>query len=284
MGEPFLDDRANDDAPLLARAIGAPSGVYCTGDEQLRVTAFNAAANVTLAIRGRFLDIDGHLQPIGESLTPATDRSSSAKTMRLGRGWLQGVHVVVSSGTPITGQCFVILSLVRGDGAVGLDFQTLAAGYVTVAQRIVFPGSPVLNSLDGAGALRSITAAVPAAGAEISETVPTGARWDLLAIRAQFSTSVTVANRIPQFVLDDGALEYGRFAVTQALTASATWFVTGAAGASRVTPEAGFVGYAALPSPCALLAGHRIRTVTTAIQAADQYSAIQYLVRERIEG
>jgi hypothetical protein len=39
-----------------------------------------------------------------------------------------------------------------------------------------------------------------------------------------------------------------------------------------------------LPSMMFLSAGHRIRTVTAAIQAADAYTAVQYLVREWLEG
>src|SRR5439155_23558161 len=106
----------------------------------------------------------------------------------------------------------------------------------------------------------------------------------LLSFNVQLVTSATAANRVPAFLLDDGANVYGRFAVAQALTASATWFVEFTPGASRITVEAAAHGYAFAPSPALRRAGHRIRTLTAAIQVGDQYSAIFYLVREWIEG
>lgn len=281
---PFLDDRAALEAARLEGVLRAPAGLYCTGDEQLRLTVLNAASGVTVAIRGRFLDLDGHVERLGDTLVPATDRSASTLTLRLGRGWLQNVAVIASAGTPLSGQCFVQLSLIRGEGSIGLDETTLAAGYVTAVQRIAWPGGLVLNSLEGGGALRSIAGTTPGAGAEVSETVPTGARWELLAITMLLTSNATVSNRGANLTLDDGANVYGRFAhvlfVTAGLAAQLTW----AAGVAVIAAGNAVRQTSPIPAGNRLGAGHRIRTSTDNIQAGDQFSAIRYLVREWIEG
>ena len=41
---------------------------------------------------------------------------------------------------------------------------------------------------------------------EWSETVPTGARWQLLALMVTLATDANVANRFPALAIDDGAL------------------------------------------------------------------------------
>jgi hypothetical protein len=93
---------------------------------------------------------------------------------------------------------------------------------------LAFPGVPIASPLDGGGALRSIAGTTPGAGAEISETVPTGARWELLAFQATFVTSAAAANRVPQLTLDDGTTVYFRLgaALNQAasLTQRRSWF------------------------------------------------------------
>jgi hypothetical protein len=102
----------------------------------------------------------------------------------------------------------VTVDLVRGPGAVGGVTATLLQGPVSSLQRIAWPGSLLLSSLDVAGILRSITGTDPAAGAEISETVPTGARWRLRALAATLVTSATVANRTVSLRVDDGTTGY----------------------------------------------------------------------------
>ena len=190
----------------------------------------------------------------------------------------------MSAGTPLDGQCFVVVEIARGQGTSAIALECIAAGYVTAKQPLRFPALSMSRSLDGHGALRSITGAVPAAGAEVSETVPAGARWELLALNMTFVTSVAAANRITALAFDDGANVYWRTESGTAQAASLTLFRSYSQGL-----VAHFVGGASnqhgpLPAGNRLGAGHRIRTVTGNFQAADQYSAIQYVVREWIEG
>ncbi len=265
----------------------APGACYFAGDDHLRVTVLNALTGVTVRVAGRFLHCEAgeapRVEPFVHTLIPASDRSPSVLTRRLGTGWLLQVQAIASVGTPITGQTFAQISIVRGYSGGVDDLATLAAGYVTAIQRCVWPGDRIHDSLDGGGAIRSITGTVPAAGAEISETVPTGARWELIALRAQLVTDANAANRVVRLLLDDGALIFGHS--TSNLNQTATLTYTYGWTQGLVTPFVGqvnalFSGFAARNR---LLAGHRIRTVTAAIQATDQYSLVQYLVREWLE-
>lgn len=277
--------------PVLYPALAAGAALYLTGEDRLKLTVRNAAAGVTVQLTGRLLaapesedDDPPRVQAFAQTLVPATDRSSSTILLPLGEGWLLDAEVIVTAGTPLVGQCFAQLSLVRGDAGATLDLVTLAAGYITALQRLATPGGSIAGSLEGGGALRSITGTDPAAGAEISEAVPSGARWQLLAFAADLVTSATAANRVPALVIDDGANVYARISLNQNETASKTWRNAWLSGAAVQADTTNLILVASLPTPLYLGAGHRIKTVTAALDAGDNWSAPQYLVREWIEG
>jgi hypothetical protein len=261
------------------------SPLYVTGEDALACTVHNAAAAVTVTITGRVL-LFGQCRPtpFQQTLTPATDRSASVVRFQIGEGWLLNAQVLVTSGTPATGQTFARLSLVHGLTAAAVELFTIAADYITAKLPLSYPGSGVTKSTDGAGAVRSITGATPAAGAEISETVPTGARWELLSFDTQFVTSATVANRQSGLLLDDGANQYALIALQAFSTATQINRLVWGLGIGNSQPINATFQSTSLPVNQRLVGGHRIRTTTANIQVGDQYSAVQYLVREWIEG
>ena len=71
-------------------AVGSPSGFYCTGDESLRITSFGSVASVELAVRTRFLRVDGYPVAGSERHAPNSDRTSATTTVHLTDGWLLG--------------------------------------------------------------------------------------------------------------------------------------------------------------------------------------------------
>lgn len=268
---------------LLPDLVGANS-VYLTGEDSLRVSVLNAAAGVRMQVSGRILTTRGTIVDYSHDFAPSTDRTIATLTRPIGEGWLLEATVRAIAGSPQIGQSYAIVSIVRGATGNVIDLSTLAAGYVTAVQRLAWPASGVSNSLDGGGALRSITGAVPAAGAEIAETVPTGARWELITFCAQLVTSATVGNRTPQLTIDDGALLFYRFAGAPAQVASTTFRRQWFAGAAGAAVDANNNQLMALPIGIRLGSGYRLRTVTAGIDGTDQWSLIQYLVREWIEG
>ena len=269
--------------PPLAAFGGSP--IYITGEDALRLTVMNAAAGVTVTITGRMLEF-GQTRPtvFTQNFVPATDRSVVTVVMPIGDGWLLNVQVLVSAGTPQLCQCFARLSLVHGLTSVAAEVFTLCADYVTGKQPLSYPGSNVVDTLDGAGALRSITGATPGAGAEISETVPTGARWQLIALTARLATSATVANRFATLKITDATPLILFWAdPPEAEIASDSWAYVACLGGQRLIAVNSTKQWG-LPSTLYLPAGAIMKTVTAGIQAGDQWSVVQYLVREWIEG
>jgi hypothetical protein len=262
--------------------VATPSPFYCTGEEFLRVSSFGSVVSVELTLRTRFLDALARLVPSADRHVPNSNRTIATTDHPLGDGWLMGAEIHASVGSPRVGQVFVVVDLMRGSGAAAVVLQTLIQGYVTDTSRLGWPGSLIWRSTDGRGVLRAITGTDPAAGVEIIETVPTNARWLFHAITFTLVTSATVANREVNIAFDDGANVFARsFSGTnQAATNTVIYsgFHTTQRGAAAST------GIVAIPLPrIPLQGGFRVRTITTAIDAGDNYGAPQYLVEEWIE-
>ncbi len=131
------------------------------------------------------------------------------------------------------------------------------------------------------GDIRSITGADPAAGDEITITVPTRRRWRIHAIHITLITDATVADRQIIFWIDDGASVLYRYTLTTIQTASLTNLYSFAPSS---TPEIATTTKIVVPIPMFVLpAGCRIQTLTTNIQAGDNYNAPQILVEEWID-
>lgn len=261
-----------------------PSPVYLTGEDKLRVTAYTNTASVILSVVGRILRPDSTPTPIGETIAPSSARTAVTRTFQLSEGWLLGLGIAPAAGVSSLGVTWVQVDLIRGDGLAAQLVQSLGYGFITARNNFAWPQSGNQLSTDGPGALRSITGATPAAGGEISETVPSGARWELISISWLLTTSVTVANRSPNLIFDDGSAVYFRANLVTPIAASLASQNTFGQGLGQFTSANNVRLTSGLPVNNRLGAGHRIRTNTDNIQAADQYSAIQYLVREWLEG
>lgn len=264
-------------------AILEPSPLYLTGEEQLRISTIGNAAGVTLMIRGRVLRPDFDVAVTEQQHTPNSDRTVATTTIALSEGWPLGFTVKASGGTPAFGAVWCLLELVRGQGSAAVVVESLGFNFVTANQPLQWPGGVNYLASDGPGCLRSIAGTQPGAGAEISETVPTGARWELLAFEADLVTAVAAANRVPQLTIDDGTNVYSRFSVNTNETASLTWRHSFQQGLQLNADTTRFIITAPLPPANKLGAGHRIKTVTANIQAADQWSVPRYVVLERFD-
>lgn len=266
------------------RILPAVFPFYTTGEDNLRIVSFNSAAGVKLRMVARLLGRDGRPTPSGWDHTPNTDRSSKSNDFPLSGQTLLNVHVTASAGTPLIGQCYVIVQLIRGLGAAAIVVGTVLAGSVTATQSLGFPGSPLQAAVEGIGFLREVTGTVPGAGAEILETVPTGARWQVLSFRFTLTTSGTVANRKVNFriTLANASVGY--------VSANPNLLTAGLVGDYSVAPNIGYQNDAPLslftipmPQDTTLLAGAKLGTTTSALQVGDQFIAPRYLVREWLD-
>lgn len=264
--------------------LASPSPFYLTGEEALRLTSFANVGGLTLTVTGRILRPDNTIARINFTHTPSSSRVAATTIVSLSEGWLLGLTVRASAGAPAFGQVWANLELGNSLGATFAVDQTLGYGFLTANTPFAWLASVNTLPLDGPGNLRSITGTTPAAGAEISETAPTGARWKLLAIRSQLVCSATVATRTPSLSLDDGANEFFRTQDLDGVTASSSFGFSWGAGLAGPVLSNNNTLQQSLPTEVLLSGGFRFRTKTPGIQAADQWSAPQYLVREWMTG
>lgn len=101
------------------------------------------------------------------------------------------ITVEDSARTLKQGSLFVTVSLL----ANGEVIQQLISGYVYAQKALSWPYGQMVDLRPGGGKLYSYTGVNQAAGVEISETVPAGEIWRLIAMDAVLSTSATVAAR-----------------------------------------------------------------------------------------
>lgn len=271
------------DAQRAAIGQHGPGAFYMTGEDALQLSGWNITSAARLRASVRFLGIDGRIQASEHDLVLTTDRVIATLSRQLGEGWLLGLTIRVVGATSPYGATFARAQIVRGLEASAIVLGTVCAGYVTSAQPIAFPAGPVRSMIEGPGNIRSITGTDPAAGAEWSETVPTGARWRLLSLFAQLVTDGTAGNRFPRLVVDDGTTTYFASDPPAAQTATQTiQYVTGS-GIQR-TAIGSLIPFWALPTDLVMMAGHRVRAVTAGIVAGDNWGAPQLLVQEWLEG
>ena len=268
--------------PIEVRAVG--NARYLDNDSVLRLTVFNAAAGVTVRLSGRRLDLFGRTIPFVHRLVPATNRTASTFDLELDEGWLLGAEATITAGTPQDGQTYAVLSIGVGRAAGFEELETFAADTISAARRLSWPGTLNRGPLDGRGALRSITGTSPAAGAEISETVPTGARWELIAFRTPIVTNATAGNRTTVLFYDDGVNRLASFPAMAVIAPSTNSAIEWAQGSTAIATINGQNAPGLIPPLFTLPAAARIRTATANLAAGDQYGAPQYLVREWIEG
>lgn len=267
------------------RVIASPFQFYTTGEDRLRVVSLNAVAGVTLKIHSRFVDRAGSVQANAEAHTPNSNRTPNTTEHELGAGALLNLTVFAGVGSPKIGQTFVIVQLIRGSGAAAIVLGTLLQGYVTAQQHLAWPGSPVQSSLDGRGCVRSYQGTLPAAGAEINELVPFGARWRIQSILLSFVTSAVVGTRYPAIRVFASAVQSVEVMTILGIQQSSGASITVAPGLPH--DSGGPVTYQQLiplPTDLTLNAGDGFTTATFGLLAGDQYANPEVTIEEWLMG
>lgn len=275
----MAEPQSSPSAPL-APQLFAPGAVYLTGEESLRLSTWNIRAALTVTVRGRIFTPEGRIVPFEFKQVPNTDRTVKTTDAPLGRGWLMHAIAFATSAVPFIGETWAQLSIVRGDTGATHELEILSGGYLTQVQPVSYPGGRYGSSIDGAGVIRTISGTDPAAGAEISETVPTGARWRLMSLQSVLTTSVAVANRNVQIVIDDGTNETYRAACASNQAASNAFRYSFSASGVTNVPASANTHMVPTPAPAILGPGYRIRTITNLLDAGDNWSQAFILVEE----
>lgn len=268
--------------PVILAEGRSQGETYAVRDDALHVSLYNALAGATFKVVARILDPDGVVRVAQKALLVTSDRSQQVTRLWLPTGRLLMASVVATAGTPRRGQSWAVVSLESTLPSGVTTLCPIAQGYVTSGSALLWPGGPYGNSVEGPGMIRSVTGTNPAAGAEILETVPTGARWKLHAVWVELVTDATVINRTASFVIDDGTLPLLVLpgATTQAASLTYGYWLAEYGYLPTAVATEVFFNLASLGQ---LAAGYDIISVTTNLQAGDNWAAPQMLVEEWIE-
>lgn len=254
-----------------------------TGEDVLEVTSWNSAAGVRLRIAGRVHAGPLDIKPFSAAHVPNTDRTSNTTIITMPAGELLNAIVYAETGSPQAGQTFVRIAVRRGAGGAFERLGIIVQGQVTANTARTFPGSSVQSPLEVEPYLRVIQGTTPAAGAAITETVPTGVRWEIMTFNYQHSTGALPANRTPYMQATSGGLTVFISTHPNTIPGSAVYSFTWAQNipSQHDTNE----GLSRSPIPQRLILPSAAQIVASArnILSSDQLSGVSYNVREWLD-
>lgn len=278
-------EQLNDRAPTVTRwelgknALGPlgwiPPGAF------MQSTFWNSKVGASYRVNLLIQLPTGVIAPFTQVVTPTSDRAVNTRQDSLPEGFILSLTVQPLTAGVHRGHCFATFNLSIGSGSDTINYRLLASGYVYNPH---FTASPNMNEdpTAGPGLVRLITGTNPAAGVEISEVVPTNARWRLQALQVNLVTDVTVINRTVAFLFDDGASSFAKWGAPSNQAASLNNGYTLAPLGLATSPSSGDIQIPMAPQ-LFLPSGFRIRTATLNLQAADDYGAPKYVVEEWID-
>lgn len=136
---------------------------------------------------------------------------------------------------------------------------------------------------DTANVLAQINGTDPAANAEVSQTVPAGKYWELIAVSVVLVQGITNTPQ-PLLVIDDGAdVVYEMFGSSAAQAVSTTCRYNWAPGcelSGQIGAGVNVHSTAPLPAGLILPPGWRVRTSTVGIAATSDYGVPSFYVAQ----
>lgn len=263
---------------LNVQAASPPISAYAGKDDTLFILTSVASGSPLITVAARLLMPDGTVKPNVWSFTPNTQRAALYTPITLPECFILSLSITcILTGTtrPVYAQALLFRGQTGGTGAA----QVLCSGYLTQNVALSWPSGYNTDNVNCVGSIRSITGTTPAAGANISESVPANAKWRFIAMTFTLVTSVAVANRVVLVQFGAAGLPFVNCgpSTVQAASISNPYMV----GAGLLNlPASSLVINIAVPLSILLTAGQTITTAVANIQAADQLSAPQYEVEE----
>jgi len=227
----------------------------------------------------RYLTPQGEIKEGVKQIFPGF--AGAIDQLPLGEAWLLSITIQPTSTPGIGSWVWAQIGIIRGALSANSSqvHSIIWSGYVVQSGLNGWPGTPSKEIQDGPGFIESITGQAVAAGAEVNELVPGFRRWSLLVFRVNFTTSAAVGNRFPRFLIDDGVNTLFLIGTNVAQVASTGVNYHLAPGSQFYNDTQASIIIPA-PSPTQLKGGYHIRTNTLGLNAADQYSQLQYQVLE----
>lgn len=256
-----------------------PPGRYVSADDFLVIQCLaNFVPNPGIC-NVRILAPDGEIVCLPITIPVFAANTLTTFKQQLVEGWLLSATLCSVGTTGANGVYFASIGITRTPANNTGHYEVLVSGYLNAWFPISWPEHVPQRQTDGPGLTRSLQIANPAAGAEFTFTNATMTRLRVTSISATLTTAVAAANRMANVVIDDGANIVAQLPAFSLQAASLAFVYTGSSGvAGYLAP--GTTVVIGFPSDLMLAASWRIRSLTTAIQAADQWSNIWMSVQE----
>jgi hypothetical protein len=254
--------------------------MYITRDSNLSINYLSFQADGTITVSYKILDPNGKIVYGQQSFAVASTGQLTRVQFSLVEGFLLSVGVqIYNAGTRVLrGDCFVQVGLSYTTAAVPQPFKMLISDYVTTMCSLGWPDGGLHQSVEGYGCIYSQSNGAPLAGADIFFTTPAYMRTRLHSVSATLVTSVAVANRIPTFTFYNSNTQIvWALGPPAAQTAGKTVVYNLGEGVAMATDASGNV---TIPLPAEFWFANGacdVATVTTNIQAADQWSTSKFV-------
>lgn len=264
---------------ITAQLVQPTLRLYTQDEDILQVAAVANFAGAIVNFGLRWLMPDGQIIPQTITLNIPNAGVIAQLQVAVPEGFLLTAAMFSPTGLAANQWAFASAAILRGGIQGANTFDEFLQGYLSHEYAPSFPDWPPQRSTDGAGVLVSSLIGNPAAGQDFTITVPTLRRWQVLSLRAVLNASVAVANRNVAFLLDDGANTFFSLNSIAAVVASTNERIVASADLPYVNDNVN-TQTIPFPSPTILGAGYRIKSLTTNLQAADQWNNIELLVLE----
>lgn len=191
--------------------------------------------------QGNALRVRGHTfsgAVLDFKVTTTSDRTHKTSIIPLPADLMSLIVSIVTGGAK-RGEAFMTVSIIEQGEDLQDKVAVLCNGYVYDSHPLTWhwqAGGIYEHMTDGKGKLRKVTGTNPSAvatgdtGGEITEAVPTNARWKIHSVRFQIVTSATVGDRVVQLTFDDGTDEFYRTVDQIVIPASTTINITASEG------------------------------------------------------
>jgi len=268
---------------LTLRRVLARTGYYVVQGSQLRITINSGSSGATVVVALRSSTLDGVISWTTYENTPAADGVNHVFTATLGEQLLFNVAAYITGTNTPVGLVFVEVDLAQGSiGPTANIYSVLLQGFPSTTSGIAWPGSPFISSLETGGSFRTIVGTDQGVGNAISETVPTGTWWRLLALT--IATNAGAGTTCPSLSIADA----GGHLIAQCFPLVTQWSVANgkivwmpgyAATPTFVATAIGQVVPASMPYPLTLGPGFTIKVAS--VGGVDLGAPI-YQVQQRV--
>jgi len=269
-----------------AQVIVSPYQMPIGDEDSFRLNAAANGSGVIISADYRWLSPDGTIQVNSRTLSVPATRTVAEAEFRTGEGYLLSV-VIRTTGelAPFT-LCYVSLELIRGFTGARIVMGQIIGGYVTNRHGLAWPGTPIIDSLEGPGV--SVGAAVGSspAGTEPTLVVPLGAFYRVHSLVSSFVAGAAAANRFLYAQKIGNADISWLIANLTPMTANQGGTATWAPGLplNSVNYSAGgYVQTNGLPEQVPLRPGEFITLGALNMQAADQFARADFEYTEWLQ-